>query len=157
MPRRPTRYFPDYGPFLPTSGPDWRFVRAEQLVDSGCNAAVNRDGPEIIRAMKYLRARNRNFTGRWRRVLKNDPDLVEAVRFRSGQWLRSLELHCRVLARQSLGAIAEEMGLARSTVQAYCDFFFDVADKLDRRQYILFRVGILSSKLDLNFGKIVEH
>lgn len=140
MPRRPARYYPSYGPLLPTSGPDWVWQRAEYLVETGRNASKNRDGPDIVRAIKYIRAMRHGFTGRHGKIRNEDPDLVDAVTFRNTQPWQTIELHCRVLARQSDAVIAAEMGLRKEVVEAYCRTFFNVRQFLDSQQYILYRV-----------------
>lgn len=141
MPRRPTRYYPDHAPELPTSGPDWRWARALELISTKRNASLGRDGPDIIRAISFIRQSLKDVTGaRMKRLLKEDPALVLAVQIAIEGGRRQLELHCRVLAGESSGVIAVEMGLAKSIVQTYCLLFFDVAERLDATSFILHRV-----------------
>lgn len=137
MPRRPTRFFPEYGPLLPMSGPDWRWARAMELVTSEKNASLNRDGRDIVRAIRFIRTTMKDHTGKKiKRLLKIDPDLVMAVKFRNEGGRRELELQCRMLARQRAGVIALEMGLTKTIVETYCLMFFDVADRLGAKSYI---------------------
>lgn len=141
MPRRKMPHYPDYGPLLPTSGPDWRWARALELVSSKRNASLGRDGPDIIRAISFIRRSLKDVTGKeMKRLLKEDPDLVLAVRIANEGGRRQLELHCRVLAGESSGVIAVEMGLNKSIVETYCLMFFDVAEQLDATSYVLYRV-----------------
>lgn len=141
MPRRPTSYYPDYAPLLPTSGPDWRWARALEIVSSGKNASLGRDGPDIIRAIRFIRQTREIVRARpMRRVFKQDPALALAYRLANEGGRRELELQCRLLAGQSAGVIAVEMGLTRSIVETYCLMFFDVAERLDATSYILHRV-----------------
>lgn len=140
MPRLKTRYYPDYGPDLLTSGPDWVWQRAEFLVANGFKASQGRDGPDIIRAMHFLRARNWQLRGRWRTHPEDDPEIYEAVAMSNSSPHRLLEIHCRVLAGESFGKIGVEMGVSRSVLRTYLKTFFDVAHRLDQRGYILHRV-----------------
>ena len=140
MPRVKTRYYPDYGPLLPFAGPDWVFRRAECLIHAGRNASQKRDGPDIIRVMKYLRARDRNFLGRWSRHKLDDPEIYAAFETHRKSHLYILELQCRVLAGEANGRIAIEMGITRPTLRTYLKTFFDVRERLDQRGYILHRV-----------------
>ncbi|MES2793560.1 MAG: hypothetical protein V4719_28360 [Planctomycetota bacterium] len=141
MPRRPTRYYPDYGPLLPTSGPDWRWARALEIISSGKNASLERDGPDIVRAIGFIRKTCEVVTAKpMRRLFKDDPDLALAYRFANEGGHRELELQCRILARESSGVIAVEMGLTKSIVETYCLMFFDVTERLKARGFILHRV-----------------
>ncbi len=140
MPRTKTRYYPDYGPMLPSAGPDWVWQRAEFLIANGFKASQGRDGPDIIRAMKYSRAMHHGFAGRWRRHQQRDPDIHEAVAVSNSSHVRLLEIHCRILARESIGRIAVEMGLTRPVLQTYLQTFFDVDHRLDQRGYIMSKV-----------------
>lgn len=141
MPRRPTRYYPDYGAQLPTSGPDWRWVRALEIVSQGKNVSLKRDGPDIARAIRFIRHTCKIFTGQpMREILKEDPDLVFAYQLNAEGGRRELELQCRVLARESAGVIAVEMGLTKSIVETYCRMFYDVAKSLTATSHIIHNV-----------------
>ena len=145
MPRRPTEYFPDCGPFLPTSGPDWRWQRALEIVSKRKQARIKRDGPEIVRAVRFIRASLKDFTGRqMQRLLKEEPSLCMAVKLATEDSRRQLELQCRVLARESAAEIAVELGLTEPIVETYCKQFFDVRERLDATTYIHQRVIGLS-------------
>lgn len=150
MPRRPTLYYPDYGPDLPTSGPDWVWQRAEFLAVRGRKASRGRDGDDIIRVMNYLRAKEHAFHGRWAKHRRDDPDIYEAVEISGRSHLYLLELHCRVLAKESVGRIAVEMGINRSVLQTYLTVFFNVRERLDRRGYIHQKVVEVTPKHSLN-------
>ena len=140
MPRIRTKYYPDYGPLLPSSGPDWVWQRAQQLVWMGRKASQNRDGPDIIRAIGYIRARDRGFAGRWARHRLEDPGMYEATEVNRQSHIYLLELQCRVLSRQPVGRIAVEMQVSRAGLQTYMKTFFDVKDRLDQHLYVLRRV-----------------
>lgn len=141
MPRRPTRYYPDFGPQLPTSGPDWRWSRAVELVTSGQHTSLSRDGPDIARAITFIRklASHRE-NNSMNQLLRDDPSLTLAVKLHHEDSRRALEIKCRVLGRQSAGVIAVEMGLTESLVDAYCRMFFDVKGRLGATSYILHQV-----------------
>ncbi len=141
MPRRRTRYYPDFGPLLPTSGPDWCWSRAVELVTSGRHTSLSRDGPDIARAVTFIRklAKHRAKNS-MNQLLKEDASLTLAVKLHHEDSRRALELKCRVLGRQSAGAIAVEMGLTESLVETYCRMFFDVKRSLGATSYILHNV-----------------
>ena len=141
MPRRPAPYYPDYGPFLVTTGADWCWRRAEEIVEAGRHASLRRDGPDIVRAIRFIRASRKGVMGRqMKRLLKKDPHLTMAVKLATEDSRRPLELRCRILARQSPAEIAVEMGLTKPIVETYCKMFFDVRDRLTAVNYIHQRV-----------------
>ena len=140
MPRPKVPYFPESGPLDPFAGPDWIWRRAELLVSIGRNASVKRDGPDIVRVIRYLRARDHGFSGRWAKHRERDPDIHEAIDISEASALFLLELKCRVLAGESIGRIAVEMQVSRSGLLTYLKTFYDVSHRLDQRWYILHRV-----------------
>ncbi len=141
MPRRPTRYYPDFGPLLPTSGPDWCWSRAVELVTAGQHTSLSRDGPDIARAVTFIRnLASYRAKNSMNQLLREDASLTLAVKLHHEDSRRALELQCRVLGRQSTAVIAIEMGLTTSLVETYCRMFFDVMTRLGATSYILYQV-----------------
>jgi len=141
MPRRPTRYYPDYGPFLLTSGPDWRYQRAWFIVESGMKVSLRRDGPIIALLVRYVRAYLRSFMGRNDRKMERDhPHLIEAMTLGQENRLLLLEIHCRVLAGEPLRVIALKVGVSAEVLDAYCLAMFDVGWRLKQSSYIRLQV-----------------
>jgi hypothetical protein len=148
MPRPSTKNLFERIPWLPNSTPDWQWRYAMNLVESNRNFSEPRDGPEIGRLTRYVRAARADFIGRrYEKAIDADPFLHQAVRFKSSSWMQPLELQCRVLAGQSAAVIGVELGLPRQVVEAFCLAFFDVAHRLDQRTFIVQRViGIEPNK-----------
>ena len=130
MPRRKFSLanFEKYQPF---GRPDWAWYTAHQLVAEGKYAKLERDGETVCRLIKYHRCERDGFYGRsWWRLKSADPTLIQTVKFRNEGLIQPLELHCRLLARQSPGVIACEMNLNKDLVTTYRDVFFDIGHRL---------------------------
>ena len=151
MPRRPTPYYPDYAIQSLTIAPSWVWDRAFKLVNHNHNVSLRRDGPDIARVMRYLRAGIYGYRGHWRLHHDEDPDIYAAVQFFEGLGQASntaeLQLKCHVLAGRSIGWLAATYDITRSVMQTYLKTYFDVRDRLSQRGYILHRViGLLPKK-----------
>ena len=144
MPRRPTPHYPTFAKQSMFLGPDWVWQRAFQLVNSNHNVSLSRDGPDIARVVRYLRAGTYGYSGHWSSHRRDDPDIYAAVRFSEelGQasGTAELQLRCLVLAGRSIGWLAATYDVSRSVMSTYLKTFFDVKDRLGQRQYILHRV-----------------
>ncbi len=119
---------------MPT--PDWRWRRACYLVAHHRHATPKREDPPTLRAVRFLRAAKK-LCSEWgyARLAQREPDLVAALQLHfRGE--RTLELHARVLARQSSKEIADIMSLPTAVVQTYLDLFFDVAQRLHATFYV---------------------
>ena len=148
MPRRPTPHYPTFAKQSMFLGPAWVWQRAFQLVDCNRNVSLSRDGPDIARVMRYLRAGVYGYSGHWSSHRRDDPDIHAAVEFSEelGQTSNTSELRlkCNVLAGRSIGWLATAYGVSQSVMRTYLKTFFDVKDRLGQRQYILHRVIKLS-------------
>ena len=152
MPRRKPPHYSHYG-LLPDSTPAWRWDRANQIIRQNKNRSLERDGPEIYRMVGFLRKTLNDFTGHGvKQLLKEDPNLVLAVKLKTAGGRRELEVQCRVLAGESASVIAVEVGSTKSIIETYCTFFFDVPDRLDQVGYIRHRV----TKVPINGQASVE-
>ena len=141
MPRRKRPYSPNAVPFWNTSGPDWVYQLAQNRVEKRQQARVDRDGPDVVRCMRFLRARrDGEHKKAYRDLAKSDPDIVAAWMLYHGNPRYRLELEGRFLARQCVGAIAVELGTAKTVVETYRDIFYHVTDRLGALQFILYRV-----------------
>ena len=141
MSLRDRRNFPNYTKSFPASGPDWVWRRAETLVSVGRYAPIRREGPNVARAARFIRARlKQNRCSRSRRIIREDPDLLAAMEFADREMLPQLELQARILGGESTELVAASLGLETSVVQTYCTMFFDVVKRLDAKQFILYNV-----------------
>jgi hypothetical protein len=138
MQRRP---FPEIQRDNPFRRPTWRWDRANDLVDSGRYYSRRRDDTATGIAVGYLRdlARCRS-ARRLERVLDRYQHLHRARQVWEHSGGERLEIETRILARESDVAIAFEMDLPPSTIQAYRDVFFHVDDRIEATHYILFQV-----------------
>ncbi len=148
MPRRKTPFYPRYAEQAMDTEPDWVWSRAYELVDSDRRVSLRRDGPDIARVMRYLRAGLNGHRGRWGSHRKEDPTIYAMIAFSEslGHISRTaeLELRCNVLSRRSLGWLAATYQLPRPVMQTYLTTFFNIAHRLHQRSYILHRVIRLS-------------
>ena len=137
--RSPT--FPEQQQLNPCRQPSWRWGRASDLVKTGRYLSRKRDDEATGIAVHYLREINRCRSSRRLRRVKNRFRFVaEAREIWEAHGEVRLELESRVLARQSDVAIALAMDLPAETLQAYCDLFFDLRDRLNVKGYILWGV-----------------
>lgn len=115
-------------------GPSWRWDRACLLARRRHTTAE--DAP-TRRAVRFIRWSRRLCSERGvRRVTKQFPDLVQALKIYQDAGPRHLELRYRILARQSDRDISRTMGLTTPIVSTYRALFFDLEDRLDRAGYI---------------------
>lgn len=125
--------------------PAWRFVRATQLVRDRVPPHPVRDDSAILALRRYLVTR-RDYA---RKVRDSDElEFVLANRFKQvwnaeriysrGEDSRSrYELEALILARQPVSKIAQRLSVDTKTVVTYEKLFFNVADKIDARGFIV--------------------
>ena len=112
--------------------PDARWRHAQFVVQTGRNARLKRDGPQVVRAIRFLRAQRSNTAATEpRKYSEETSDVADAIELEYGSILRRLELQCRVLANESSLEIAHSLETKRSVVEMYCDLFFDIREHLD--------------------------
>lgn len=129
----------------PCRPPDWRWRRACFLIAQGMYASSKRDDDLTCREVRFARQAAGYLTGRGLRILaKQKPDIFLAHQVHQEAGLRPLEIHGRVLARQSDRVIAATVGLPVPAVTAYTGLFFGVRDRIDARNYITFQVAGLN-------------
>lgn len=124
----------------PWRKPSWRWDRACEIVAERRYATRRCDEP-TRRAVRFLRKLNACRSDRGvRNLTKSEPDLMMALKFHQAAGLRRLELHCRILARESTCAIARNMGLTARIVATYKLLFFSVEDRIEASGYITHQV-----------------
>ena len=116
--------------------PAWRWSRAWSLVRHGRYISLKRDDVETASAVRFLRQLVK--CPQDAAQLAHDfPNLLAAHDLRTEDRDRSLELECRLLARQSSVEIAERLSISPGTIDAYCKLFYDIKERLDSRTYIV--------------------
>jgi len=125
--------------------PAWRFVRATQLVRDRIPPHPLRDDAAILAMRRYLITR-RDYGRRVRDT--EELEFVLAERFKQvwnaeriysrGEDSRSrYELEALILARQPVSKIASRLSIDTKTVVTYEKLFFNVADKINSRGFIV--------------------
>ena len=153
MPRRKTTSLLTLRPVARTAPLPGDGTERIRLFDKTRIAASMFYGPEIYRMVGFLRKTLNDFTGHGvKQLLKEDPNLVLAVKLKTAGGRRELEVQCRVLAGESASVIAVEVGSTKSIIETYCTFFFDVPGRLDQIGYIRHRV----TKVPINGQASVE-
>lgn len=131
----------------PFRRPDWRWERAQYLVDQGKYFSTKRDDTATGIAIKYLREMGRRSSkGLKRRIHPRFSHVDRARREFEAANGHRLEIETRMLARQSDTAIGYQLDLPPETVQAYRDLFFDIEGRIEAKGYLLHEViGFRSS------------
>ncbi|MCY2990777.1 MAG: hypothetical protein NTY19_23300 [Planctomycetota bacterium] len=130
----------------PMSPPDWRWDRAGRLIDDGRYVSRRRDDTETGRAVYFIRAWDRCETDRdFARLARREPELYAAhAIYQDNRDLRMV-LEARLLARQTPEQVAQRVGVSAAVVHTYTSVFFDIADRLDARDWICwFAIGVRS-------------
>jgi hypothetical protein len=136
------RSFPETQKLNPWRRPEWRWNRACSLVAEGRYASAKRDDQPTCRAVRFVRRIKRYVSQRgFRAITKEEPDLVMALRLYQDGGLRQLELHARILAKQSSRAIARSMGLTTPIVETYRTLFFGIDGRIHATHYITYVVA----------------
>jgi hypothetical protein len=125
-------------PHSPVRRPEWRWIRATWLADSGRpNRRPSRrwDDEPVRRALSYLRRFGRSIDEG--RLLDSDPAIWAACRLRRPEHAQlRAELEARVLARDDPSRSASRIGLTPSALETYIQLFFDVAERLRAVDYV---------------------
>lgn len=130
--------FPQLLHLDPYRRPDWRWERAQYLIDHEMYYSRKRDDIATGIAVKYLRVvARRSVKGRKRRIRSRFGHIDRARREYEEINGNRLEIETRMLARQSDTAIGYQVDLPPETIQAYRDLFFDIQDRIDLKSYIL--------------------
>lgn len=119
----------------PVRRPDWRWQRAQSLIDDRSSIGRCRDDDDelTVWAVSYLSAlRCGTVPDDDRRV----PDIAAAHDLEGQPELR-LELQCRILAGQSSDEIAARLQITPDVVETYEALFFHTTDRLAAPDWIL--------------------
>jgi hypothetical protein len=131
-------YHPDQQRHNPLRAPGWRWRRAHSLVARGRYFSHHRDDEATGRAVHYLRALARCPQGiPSARVVKRYPEVCEAHRLYEDGGTTRLLIEARLLARQPTAEIARLTGVAGGVIDAYEALHFNIADRLDARDWVL--------------------
>jgi hypothetical protein len=135
-----TLTFPD-GPDSPFCRPDWRWLRAEYLVDSGRRVS-RRDDQQVREAAQYLRHQRRcQGETAHQRLARRYPALYLAHALYAGEpSLQKWELEARLLTPEHFEVVGRKCGSSAEVVGTYHAVFFEVRPCLRAREYIANRV-----------------
>ena len=121
-------------PFRPL---DWRWRRAQHLVDTGGNYCRHRDDRVTGRAVEYLRALARCTTDRRTAKLRQRmADIAQAHRLHVDGGVASCIVQAWILARRSTVETAGRAFLDVDEIATYEALFFDVRDRLNAKYFI---------------------
>ena len=133
-------YYPDLVRFDPMRALDWRWQRAQSLLDNGSCFRRDRDDEDTGRAVRYLRAvRRSRDAGESISTMKVKPQLVDihrAHQLHAAANPQTTVVQARLLARQSVDEIGALVSLAPAVIDAYEALFFNVVNRLGATFYI---------------------
>jgi hypothetical protein len=126
------------GPANPRRPVDWRWQRAGRLLELGLRWSRRRDDEAIRMAKKYQAGlrRCRGEADRSRLVCRM-PDIGGAVAIVEGEPATRAAVEARLLAGESMEAIACKTALTPRAVALYEALFFNVSDRLENRGYLI--------------------
>jgi hypothetical protein len=131
-----------YGPQNRFRPPDWRYRLAKACVAADKLPSFRRDDKTTFRIGRFLRALELVHKPKQRLELPAYfHDLWTAFQLHHGKLkhLRAL-VESYLLARMDAASIAARLGLSPEVIDWYRLTFFDVEDRLQYRQYVLFQV-----------------
>jgi hypothetical protein len=130
----------------PCRVPNWRWLRAQDIAQGGPPATMRRDGATstilIRRAARFYKAlQNYDSDERQMKLAWERPDMFWA-HYMYDQLHNPMRwsIEARILAGESNQEIARRIGCAEEIIQIYEGLFFNVRDKLNRKDYILHTV-----------------
>ena len=141
-------YYPDRRRYDFFSPPEWRWLRARDLVEQGLHYAPHRDDVETGRAARYLRA----LASPGRRAgmtLASMRDIGEALLLHESGGSQRLLVEARQLAGQGSQEIAALTNTPVAVVLAYESLFFDCRGRFEARDWVAAQaVGMAASRRD---------
>ena len=121
--------------------PDWRWLRAGDLVDDGGPLSPGHDDGPVQEAVRYLRAwRGCRAEEELQRLAWEMPDLHGAHQLYLARSFQTWEAQARLLTEESFAQVAEKCGSDPRVIETYHDTFFHVRDRLHIDSYIGFEV-----------------
>ena len=122
----------------PLRPPDWRWLRAQWLRNSGKYAKKSREDAETLLIKRYLTSKNACHNEmQLERLMYKMPGLYHAEQFYGREDLDiRWEVEARLLAREPIESIANKLGVETEVIFWYERAFYNVIEKLDNRSYI---------------------
>jgi hypothetical protein len=143
----------DYHACDPVRKPDWRWTKAVDLC-RGYKRARASDDPLVGSAIRYL---NRVARRGADEAGKTWPDLHAALAIRQFAGPLADEIEARLLTGVPISEVAEKTAVLPSVVEAYEQFFFNVAQRLDAHDWVMMYAVALSRVTPLTEGKIWKY
>jgi hypothetical protein len=127
--------------------PDWRWLRAQHIAHGGPPATVRRDGATSTTLILWAA----RFSKAWQGCAEDEQSLMKlAWQMPALFWAHYLydqphnparwSVEARILAGETDLEIARRIGCGVEIIEIYEALFFNVRDKLDRKDYILHTV-----------------
>lgn len=130
-------FYPDLQQHSPSRRPDWRWQRAQRLLDAGRYFSRRRDDEQTGRAIHYLRSLQKSGGKLRAGDLAQFRDVLLAHELHQSRGNGALIMQARLLARQTTAAISVLTGVPPAVVDAYESLFFNVRDRFDARDWIM--------------------
>jgi hypothetical protein len=121
--------------YSPLTSVDWRWRRAQRLVEHRQARSRLRDDAATRRAASYVRDLAR-YGGLSPKLAGKHPQIWAAHRLRQSDGPARLVVEARILARQTSDAIAQLTGIDADVVDAFEAVFFSVRDHIDARDWV---------------------
>ncbi len=129
-----------HNPFRP---PDWRWQRAQWLVEDGRYHSQRRDDEPTGEAVRYLRTLARRPGIRETTLQRRFPAVHAARRLHEVGGRTRWFVEASLLARQTSAEVARRTGVAADVVDVFESLFFHVRQSLNARDWILIHaIGI---------------
>jgi hypothetical protein len=126
------------GPANPRRPTDWRWQRAGRLLELGRRWSRRRDDGPTRRAKQYMSALRRcRCEADRRRLERKMPDVAAAISIFEGSQTTRWAVEARLLAGETIEAIAGKTALTPQAVALFEALFFNVSDRLENRGYLI--------------------
>jgi hypothetical protein len=130
-----THYYPDLQKHSFSRSPDWRWRRANYLVDQGRRVFSDRDDADTAQAVRFLR-----WSARWHKLATADHQfgaVYAAHQLHLAGGHAAWHVQARLLAREEPAEIARHTGIPVGIVDHYERLFFHCSDRLGARDWVV--------------------
>lgn len=141
----------------PYRPPDARYQRASAVIQSGARLSCRHDDAPTRRILNFLRLRQRCARD-WDhcQLLARQPGLYLAVSLRETARDRTRgAIEARLLAGEPAERIAQKTGTRKDAIEWYAAAFYDVADRLGHRDFIINEV--IGTPVGYDEAAFLEH
>jgi hypothetical protein len=132
--------FSDWMPGSPFRRPEWRWLRANFLLQKRRRLNWRIDDDGVFNARQFLRATGGNQTGQGRLSPMNVTIQSALDIFQEQPPSRRWELEALLLTDLPMNLIADRLGLATETIEVFHHLFFEVRPRLIHRDWVMMQV-----------------